>query len=160
MQEELSNPDAQPPISSELKRKSLGTWQRYTVIVLVVSLFSSLAFIGFSSLRSEPTSGIGKNPGGLSNVTNSMSFPIVFKACGKWSELVEKSKDDSTSLDQMTKLITEIDDIAQSSKSLLLKTSTKNLKDAIIAGDIAEFTAVIPTLNQICNNFPNNDDSK
>ena len=60
----------------------------------------------------------------------------------------------------MTVLITEIDDIAQSSKSPLLKATTKNLKEAIMVEDIAEFQRAIPTLNRICIYFANSDEIK
>ena len=152
------DPKDNPPIAPKLMRKSVAPWQRFIVIVLVVSLFSSLAFIGISSLQSEPPNRIERKPEGLNIVANNKSFPILFNACSKWSELVEKSKDVNLSLEQMTVLITEIDDIAQSSKSSLLKVSTKNLKEAIIAEDIAEFQSIIPTLERICDYFPNNDD--
>jgi hypothetical protein len=158
MQEEISNPKDQPPIAPKLMRKSVAPWQRYIVIVLVVSLFSSFAFIGISSLRNESVSRIERKPEALNILANDKNFPILFNACSKWSELVEKSKDVSLSLEQMTALITEIDDIAQSSNSPLLKVSTKNLKEAIIAEDIAEFQSIIPTLERICDYFPNNDD--
>ena len=152
------DPKDNPPIAPKLMRKSVAPWQRFIVIVLAVSLFSSLAFIGISSLQSEPPNRIERKPEGLNIVANNKSFPILFNACSKWSELVEKSKDVNLSLEQMTVLITEIDDIAQSSKSSLLKVSTKNLKEAIIAEDIAEFQSIIPTLERICDYFPNNDD--
>ena len=152
------DPKDNPPIAPKLMRKSVAPWQRFIVIVLVVSLFSSLAFIGISSLQSEPPNRIERKPEGLNILANNKSFPILFNACSKWSELVEKSKDVNLSLEQMTVLITEIDDIAQSSKSSLLKVSTKNLKEAIIAEDIAEFQSIIPTLERICDYFPNNDD--
>jgi hypothetical protein len=158
MHEEILDPKDNPPIAPKLMRKSVAPWQRFIVIVLVVSLFSSLAFIGISSLQSEPPNRIERKPEGLNILANNKSFPILFNACSKWSELVEKSKDVNLSLEQMTVLITEIDDIAQSSKSSLLKVSTKNLKEAIIAEDIAEFQSIIPTLERICDYFPNNDD--
>jgi hypothetical protein len=154
MQEEFSNPKDNPPLAPKLMRKSVAPWQRYVVIVLVVSLFSSLAFIGISSLQSEPPNRIERKPEGLNIVANNKSFPILFNACSKWSELVKKTKDKNMTMEQLTVLITEIDDIAQSSKSPLLKKSTKNLKEAIIAGDIEEFKIAIPTLNQICNYLP------
>jgi hypothetical protein len=158
MQEELSSPKEEPPISPKLMRKSVAPWQRYIVIVLVVSLFSSFVLIGISSLRNEPASRIDKNPEGLNIAVNNKNFPALFYACGKWSELVEKSKEVNISMEQMTVLITEIDDIAQSSKSPLLKESTKNLKEAIIAEDIVEFQRAIPTLNRFCNYLSSNSD--
>jgi hypothetical protein len=158
MKEEHLNHKGEPPISPKLMRKSVAPWQRYIVMVLVVSIFSSFAIIGISMLRDEPSSKIVLSPKGLNSMVNEKNFPVLFNACSKWSELVEKSKDVNLSLEQMTVLITEIDDIAQSSKSPILKASTKNLKEAIIAEDIAEFQSTIPTLERICDYFPNNDD--
>lgn len=160
MQEEILNPKDEPPISPKLIRKSVVPWQHYIVVALVVSLFSSLALIGISSLRNEPASRIDKNPKGLNIVVDNKNFPALINACGKWSELVEKSKDVNISIEQIAFLITEIDDIAQSSMSPLLKASTKNLKEAIIAEDIAGFQRAIPTLNRICNYLSNSDDIK
>lgn len=159
MQEEPLNPKDEPPISPKLLSKSVAPWRRYIIIVLVVSLFSSLALIGISSLQNAPITQIDKNPESLDSVVSNKNFPVLFKACGKWSELTEKAKDENISIEQMTVLIVEIDDIAQSSKSPLLKASTRNLREAIIAEDIAEFQSIIPTLNQICNSLPNNDDT-
>jgi hypothetical protein len=160
MKEEHLNHKGEPPISPKLMRKSVAPWQRYIVMVLVVSIFSSFTIIGISMLRDEPSSKIVISPKNLNSMVNEKNFPVLFNACGKWSELVEKSKDENTSMEQMIVLITEIDEIAKSSKSPLLKESTKNLKEAIIAENITEFQRIIPTLNRICNYLPNSDGTK
>ena len=154
MQEELSNPKDELPISPKLKRISVAPWQRYLVIVLVVSLFSSLALIGISSLQKEPSSRTDKAPESLNIVVDNKNFPELFNTCGKWSALIKRTKDENMSMEQLTLIITEIDDNAQSSKSPLLKGSTKKLKEAIVAGNIEEFKNVIPSLNQICSYLP------
>jgi hypothetical protein len=158
MQEELSNPNNEPPISPKLMRRRVASWQRYIVIVLVVSLFSSLALIGISSLQKEPISLTDKAPEGMNIVVDNKNFPELFNTCGKWSALIKRTKDENMSMEQLTLLITEIDDNAQSSKSPLLKESTKKLKEAIVAGDIEEFKSVIPSLNQICSYLPSDQD--
>lgn len=150
MPNEFEHPKNVSPIWRKATKNSVKRWQRNVIVFLVLSLFASLAIIGFTGSYDKSEAVLESDMQGAKINESENTFPIVKDTCRKWQDLMQRSKKMDLTMEQMTFAITEINNLAQTSRSSILKISTEKLENAILAEDIDRFKQAIPTLNQIC----------